>query len=105
MLGNAIKLRPVRALLLILKEMGRFIISLPRRAVEGLFEDFSELAGRTMQDLVGSSSVVEVVGRESSARAATGRTSMPSSPTSNVRRSADSTFREGRRSTRRCGGT
>ncbi|MGH3668622.1 MAG: hypothetical protein ACRDU7_10035, partial [Acidimicrobiia bacterium] len=55
------QLRPVRALLLILKEMGRFIISLPRRAVEGLFEDFSELAGRTMQDLVGSSSVVEVV--------------------------------------------
>jgi hypothetical protein len=43
--------------------MGRFIISLPRRAVEGLFEDFSELAGRTIQDLVGDSSVVEVVWR------------------------------------------
>ncbi len=55
------QLGPLRALLLILKEMGRFIISLPRRAVEGLFEDFSELAGRTMQDLVGDSSVVEVV--------------------------------------------
>jgi hypothetical protein len=55
------QLGPLRALLLIIKEMGRFIVSLPRRAVEGLFEDFSELAGRTMQDLVGSSSVVEVV--------------------------------------------
>lgn len=55
------QLGPLRALALVLKEMGRFIISLPRRAVEGLFEDFSELAGRTMQDLVGDSSVVEVV--------------------------------------------
>lgn len=55
------QLRPAQALLLILREMVRFIVSLPRRAVEGLFEDFSELAGRTMQDLVGSSSIVEVV--------------------------------------------
>jgi len=47
----------------LVKEMGRFLAGLPRRAVEGLFEDFSELAGRTMQDLVGSSSVVEVVWR------------------------------------------
>jgi hypothetical protein len=57
------QLGPIRALVLVLKEMGRFIISLPRRAVEGLFEDFSELAGRTIQDLVGGSSVVEVVWR------------------------------------------
>jgi hypothetical protein len=57
------QLGPLRALVLVLKEMGRFIISLPRRAVEGLFEDFSELAGRTIQDLVGDSSVVEVVWR------------------------------------------
>ncbi len=55
------QLRPIRTLGLIIKEMGRFIAGLPRRAVEGLFEDFSELAGRTMQELVGSSSVVEVV--------------------------------------------
>lgn len=57
------QLRPTQALLLVLKEMGLFVISLPKRAVEGLFEDFSELAGRTMQDLVGSSSIVEVVWR------------------------------------------
>jgi hypothetical protein len=57
------QLGPLRALILVLKEMGRFIISLPRRAVEGLFEDFSELAGRTIQDLIGGSSVVEVVWR------------------------------------------
>jgi hypothetical protein len=55
------QLRPLRALGLVIAEMGRFIAGLPRRAVEGLFEDFSELAGRTMQDLVGSSSIVEVV--------------------------------------------
>jgi hypothetical protein len=55
------QLRPIQTLGLIVREMGRFIAGLPRRAVEGLFEDFSELAGRTMQELVGSSSVVEVV--------------------------------------------
>ncbi len=57
------QLRPLQTLGLVVREMGRFIAGLPRRAVEGLFEDFSELAGRTMQDLVGSSSVVEVVWR------------------------------------------
>ena len=55
------QLRPIQTLGLIAREMGRFIAGLPRRAVEGLFEDFSELAGRTMQELVGSSSIVEVV--------------------------------------------
>ncbi len=55
------QLRPVQTLGLVVKEMGRFIAGLPKRAVSGLFEDFSELAGRTMQDLVGSSSIVEVV--------------------------------------------
>jgi len=54
---------PGRTLLLVLKEMGTFVVSLPRRALAGVLEDFSELAGRTMQDLVGYSSVVEVVWR------------------------------------------
>lgn len=57
------QLGPSATLLLVLKEMGGFVVSLPRRALAGVLEDFSELAGRTMQDLVGSSSVVEVVWR------------------------------------------
>lgn len=52
---------PGQTLVLILKEMGGFVVSLPGRALAGVLGDFSELAGRTMQDLVGSSSVVEVV--------------------------------------------
>lgn len=57
------QLGPGHTLLLVLKEMGGFVLSLPRRAVAGILDDFSELAGRTMQDLVGYSSVVEVVWR------------------------------------------
>src|SRR5690606_12136328 len=57
------KLRPGEALALVLGEMKQFLVSLPRRAVAGMLEDLSELAGRTMQDLVGESSVVEVVWR------------------------------------------
>ncbi len=57
------QLGPGRTLLLVVKEMAGFVLSLPRRAVEGMLEDFSELAGRTMQELIGASSVVEVVWR------------------------------------------
>ena len=56
-----IQLGPGETLSIVLKEMASFLGALPRRAVAGVLEDFSELAGRTMQDLVGSSSVVEVV--------------------------------------------
>ena len=98
------QLRPVRALLLILKEMGRFIISLPRRAVEGLFEDFSELAGRTLQDLVGSSSVVEVVWRGKFSPSGHGEDF--EALIADLKRQAERRLdlQGGPRSTRRCGG-
>lgn len=57
------RLRPGETFALVLREMKQFLVSLPRRAVAGMLEDLSELAGRTMQDLVGESSVVEVVWR------------------------------------------
>lgn len=57
------RLGPGETLALVLREMKDFLVALPRRAVEGMLEDLSELAGRTMQDLVGESSVVEVVWR------------------------------------------